>query len=92
MVSSDGEFFLGATGGSNSFAYSNGLFLGDNKDELALKIKNYIEKRIRELCAAPKTTSSTSLSDELTKLANLKNQGVLSEEEFQAAKKRLLNL
>ena len=91
MVSSDGEFFVGATGGSNSSTFSNGLFLEDNKDDLALKIKTYIEKRIRELRTDPKGTSSTSLSDELTKLANLKNQRALSEEEFQAAKKLLLN-
>jgi hypothetical protein len=90
MVSSDGEFFVGGTSGSNSFAYSNGMFMEANKDDLALKIKNHIEKRIRELRAAPTVTPVTSLADELTKLANLKKDGILSEEEFQAAKMRLL--
>jgi hypothetical protein len=87
-----GDLFAGAIGGSNSFAYSNGIFMEANKDDLAQKIKTYIEKRIRELRSASKTVISMSLADELTKLANLKNQGVLSEEEFQTAKNRLLNL
>ena len=34
--------------------------------------------------------SESSLADELQKLATLKSQGVLSESEFEAAKKRLL--
>lgn len=63
-----------------------------NKDDLAQQIKTYLEKRIRELRSASKTVISMSLADELTKLANLKNQGVLSDEEFQTAKNRLLNL
>jgi hypothetical protein len=37
------------------------------------------------------TTSNSSLSDELSKLADLKSQGILSDEEFQAAKKRLIS-
>jgi len=49
FVSTDGEFLLGGTRGSNTFTFT------------------------------------------LTKLAALKSQGVLSEEEFQAAKKRLIN-
>jgi membrane protease subunit (stomatin/prohibitin family) len=87
-----GDLFAGATGGSNSFAYSNGIFMEANKDDLAQQIKTYLEKRIRELRSASKTVISMSLADELTKLANLKNQGVLSDEEFQTAKNRLLNL
>ncbi len=91
MFSSDGEIFAGATGGSNTFEYTNGLFMEASKDDLALKIKNYIEKRIREIRARAKAVPAASLADELTKLTGLKKDGVLTEEEFQAAKKRLLN-
>lgn len=37
------------------------------------------------------TTSSSGVADELIKLNELKNQGVLSEEEFAEQKKKLLN-
>jgi hypothetical protein len=40
---------------------------------------------------SPKSVTSSSLSDELSKLADLKFQGILSDEEFQAAKRRLIN-
>ena len=35
--------------------------------------------------------NNSNLSDELTKLGNLRNQGILSEEEFQIQKQKLLN-
>jgi hypothetical protein len=42
-----------------------------------------IEKQIQK-------TSSLSLSSELKKLADLKNKGILTDKEFQTAKKRLI--
>lgn len=52
------------------------------------EIKNYIETRMVELRnTAP---AQTSVADELSKLNELKQQGVLSEEEFEAAKKKIL--
>ena len=41
---------------------------------------------------SPLLSSSASVADELTKLAKLKESGILSEEEFQAQKSKLLNL
>jgi hypothetical protein len=35
--------------------------------------------------------SSTSIADELTKLANLKERGIISEDEFQQMKQDLIN-
>ncbi|MCE7884443.1 MAG: SHOCT domain-containing protein, partial [Actinobacteria bacterium ATB1] len=40
--------------------------------------------------AAPAAVAATSMTDELTKLADMKAQGLLTEEEFAAAKARLL--
>ena len=40
--------------------------------------------------AAPAAADSSSLVDELQKLASLKEQGILSEDEFTAAKNKLL--
>lgn len=55
------------------------------------KIKDYIESQMQKL-RNPNTPSqaSASLSSELEKLAELKNKGVLTDDEFQSAKKRLL--
>jgi hypothetical protein len=40
--------------------------------------------------AAPQSTASLSVADELNKLKNLLDQGILTQEEFDAQKKRLL--
>ena len=79
---------LDATKDENTF-----MFAGDN--EKAEKIKIYIEKRIQEIRSNASTSMAQqapvfSLSEELEKLASLKEKGVLSEEEFAVAKKRLL--
>jgi hypothetical protein len=41
---------------------------------------------------APTTAPSTNITDELAKLADLKTQGVLTDEEFAAAKQKLLGV
>jgi len=64
------------------------VFLGQN--ELALEIKEYIEKRIQELRKAQIDTTHPSIVDELQKLADMKRAGILSEEEFQVAKRKLI--
>ena len=65
----------------NSFTY--------RKDANAViqEIKEYIERRTKEISDRP---SSSSLADELTKLSNLRKQGILSEEEFKKAKQGLV--
>lgn len=62
------------------------------KDTVVIeKIKDYIESQMQKL-RNPNTPnqSSVSLSSELEKLAELKNKGILTDDEFQSAKKRLL--
>lgn len=49
------------------------------------------EAHDRAIAEAAVRASSTSVADELSKLAALKDQGVLSEDEFAAAKARLLS-
>ena len=41
--------------------------------------------------AATSTSTSTSTADELTKLADLRDRGTISDEEFQHAKAKLLD-
>lgn len=76
--------------GLRAAAYDENSFIFRGKNEKALEIKEYIEERIQQLRNPQVTSSGPSLSDELQKLADLKAQGILSEEEFQTAKRRLI--
>ncbi len=75
-----------ATKDENTF-----MFAGGPANIEAEKIKSYIEDQIKfSRLPITQKMESTSLSSELEKLADLKNKGVLTEEEFISAKKRLL--
>ncbi|NLH48649.1 MAG: hypothetical protein GX444_08595 [Myxococcales bacterium] len=76
---------LAATKDENTF-----MFAQTKNNAIAREIKNYIDEAIRKSRAPQVTTPATNLSDELQKLATLKEQGILSDEEFQVAKKKLL--
>jgi len=76
---------LAATKDENTF-----MFAKKNNNALAIEIKTYIDSAVRKLKTPQVNSPTTNLSDELQKLAELKKQGILSDEEFQAAKKRLI--
>lgn len=57
---------------------------GIEKGKLAVKSNTYSEN-------SSSSTSSTSLADELIKLKQLMDAGVITQDEFDAQKKRLLN-
>ena len=76
-----------ATKDENSF-----MFKGGANNKRVVEIKGFIEERMgpsRQL-AAPATVSPSSAADEIAKLAKLRDQGILSEEEFASAKAKLL--
>lgn len=64
------------------------------KDILSVIIDNAKQASapIAQPLVQPVVTSSNSVADELTKLAKLKEAGILTEEEFNAQKTKLLNL
>jgi hypothetical protein len=66
---------------------------GDRKamNETANQIKAFVLKQMQVATTSP-AAPVASTSDELIKLSQLKEQGILSEDEFQAAKKKLLGL
>lgn len=68
----------------------NTFMFAQKHNDLMTEIKDYIEGRIAQLRAPQPKESVASLSDELQKLAQLHAQGVLSADEFQAAKNRLI--
>lgn len=57
---------------------------------MAIKIKKYIDSAVGELHKLQTMAPTANLSDELQKLAKLKEQGILSEEEFHLAKQKLI--
>jgi hypothetical protein len=68
------------------------LFGKDLNGQVA-EFKAQVEKKMRESkqpASMPANNSPATLTDELRKLADFKNQGILSQAEFEAAKKKLL--
>ena len=59
-------------------------------NELAVKIRDYIKTRIREMKNGSIQVQSDSVPEQLIKLKSLLDQGVLTEDEFNAQKKKLL--
>lgn len=57
---------------------------------LAREIKTYIDLAVQKLKLPEANLPTTSLAEELQKLAQLKGQGLLSDEEFDSAKRKLL--
>lgn len=55
------------------------------------EVKEAIYKAQEVLDNASHNDNNTSVADELTKLSNLKEQGVLSEQEFEELKRKLLH-
>jgi Short C-terminal domain/Domain of unknown function (DUF4429) len=66
------------------------MFAEKKNNQLAIQIKEYIESAVLKLRTPQEPASTTNISDELQKLAKLREQGILSDEEFQAAKKRVI--
>lgn len=79
-------------GGVLSAASDENTFMfGPKINDVVVEVKDFIEKRINE-GRLPAAAQTASAADEIRKLAELKGQGVLSEEEFSNAKKKLLGL
>lgn len=66
------------------------MFAEKKNNEIAIKIKDYIESAVLKLRTPQAQVSGANLTDELMKLAKLKEQGILSDEEFQSAKRKLI--
>lgn len=62
----------------------------NGNNDMARKIKKYIDGAMRKSRLAQAGTRETSLANEIQKLAQLKESGALSEDEFQAGKRRLI--
>lgn len=69
----------------------NTCFFVEWNNDLAERIRDYIELRMREIRAPQIAQPATaSISDEIKKLSELRGQGIVSDAEFEAAKKKLI--
>ena len=67
------------------------FIFGQELNEQVAEFKAKVEKIMQDSRqTVPAVTVQENLADELRKLAELKQQGILSEEEFDAAKRKLL--
>lgn len=68
------------------------MFAGQQNNEMACRIKDFIDKAVEDYHSLARSapTSAKSVSDEIQELARLKESGVLTDEEFRAAKGKLL--
>ena len=76
---------MAATRDENTF-----MFATKKNNPLAGEIKTHIDSAVRKLRIPPTNLPTTNISDELQKLVGLKEQGILSDEEFQTVKKKLI--
>jgi hypothetical protein len=67
-------------------------FGSEEKTKDFLRAKEIIEQRVREATNPRPQQSGGSDLDQLEKLANLRDKGILTEDEFQAKKKQILGL
>ena len=66
------------------------MFAHTTNNAMAREIKEYIDSAVQRARVPQVAAPVANISDELQKLAKLRDQGVLSEAEFNTAKKRLL--
>jgi len=59
---------------------------------IVYKVKEYVESRILEISKSKDKPQELSSADEIMKFKNLLDQGVITQEEFEAKKKQLLGL
>ena len=71
-------------------AKDENTFMFRNSKNNAKAIKKFIDEATGKSRAPQAAVPATRLSYELQKLAQLKEQGILSESEFQAAKNKLI--
>lgn len=76
-----------AVSDENTFMFSKGV----NNNHQARVIKEYVFSEMKKTRSPQSVIQNNNLADELEKLKAFKDQGVLSEDEFQSAKKKLLS-
>jgi hypothetical protein len=86
-------FRQGSLGGANAAAFDpNSVVFKDNEQyEIALAIKKYVDEYKEKHSSNEDIEKTVSVADELIKLKQLLDSGVLTEEEFSNQKAKLLS-
>jgi hypothetical protein len=79
-----------STGGVFAAAEDENSFMFRGQNKRMREIRDYIEQQRAVPEARPAAPSSVSIADEIAKLKGLHDQGVLTAEEFERAKTKLL--
>ena len=66
-------------------------FRGYEENSIFLAFKEMIEKKVREVKNKSVSSPNISIAEEIQKLADLKEKGILTEDEFQIQKRKLIN-
>ncbi len=78
---------LAGVSDENTFMFGNKTY---NNNDKAVEIKGFIASAVKALKSPTPATNQPSVMDEIKKLAELKEAGVLSDSEFADAKKKLM--
>lgn len=89
------QFKTGSEGESRSSTFNavsdeNAVTFTQDQEIEFNRIRDIVERQIQHLHSGTRPSVQSSLADELTKLAALRDQGVLADEEFEVQKRRLL--
>ncbi|MCA0980197.1 SHOCT domain-containing protein [Exiguobacterium aestuarii] len=79
------------TGVMDAVRDENSIMFAKKEYDLALKLRDHVEELINQPLQTQNETSSNSAADELLKLKQLLDAGVLSQEEFETQKVKLLS-
>jgi len=67
------------------------FYMGGSAIMTGFKAKMQNKNEDEEIAQENKINNNSSVSDELTKLNELKNKGILTQEEFEKAKAKIIN-
>ena len=70
----------------------NTITINSKDNEIAEKMVTYIQEKIKEARSPKVVSTATSAADEIMKLKNLLEMGIITQEEFDSKKKQLLGL
>ena len=84
---------VGSKGGALAAGYDeNTVFFKKKNAEVAENIRAFLEEKIINKSNTPTTIQALSPAEELKKFKDLLDQGIITQEEFDAKKKQLLGL
>lgn len=86
------SYWAGRGKSNSALEAPNAVTFSNRSFEKFLAVTNYLQERIANLHAlAPDNQAGLTIAEQLEKLAALKEEGILTKEEFEKEKKRLLN-